>query len=233
VETKDLIETFYDVCHRQFAPFMLPVVPDDPAEMLVGTPTSSNWIEWKLLFRSTGIDPAFATFEQEMGVVFPHMFKLWHSRYFTLDGGIGGVGENAVISGIYLPAIPSNDPFGPLRFEMTEMDFPEKQRARGFVPFASAWDVGPLCFDTSADVKDADWPIYIWDHEDEDDIHIVFSSFRKLLECCIYNCGRMPPGYTRLPPGKEGMKSIDPTGYGLYADMMQRRFEAWEKRNQQ
>lgn len=195
--------------------------------MIVEVGKYGSFVQWELLHRSQAIDPQFHDFEREVGVTFPDSFKRWHSRYFTLDGGIGGHGA---ISGIDLPAIPSNDLFGPLREQMFEIYLPEPLRRRGFVPFASAWDTGPLCFDTTAQVPDADWPIYIWDHEDEQDVQLVFSSFRKLLECCVHNCGGIMPDYGPLPEDVDGLKSIDPNGIGLYYDMMEGRKEALLKK---
>lgn len=225
----EIIEAFYDECYRKSRPMYTVKTPNIPSDMIAGPGRyNDDWIEWKLLPRAAGIDPTFANFEREVGVTFPNSFKLWHSRYFTLDGDVGFV---------RLPEIPSNDPFGPLRFEMFEIYTPQELRDRGFVAFGGDgwWDAGSLCFNTSADVSDGEWPIYLWDHDSvgtEQELELMFTNFQKLLECCIHNCGGTLPEYGPLPEGVEGFKIIDPTGIGVYFKTMEERAAQW-KRNEE
>ena len=128
----DLIELIYRV--RYGNPDRLYQVRTNftPEDMIVKyDPKSAGRIQWRLIRRSDGIDPGFSDFEREIGCALPESFKLWHSRYYTLNGDIGFV---------RFRSIPSNDPFGPLRKEMTGkgLYLPDTIVERGFVGFASA-----------------------------------------------------------------------------------------------
>jgi hypothetical protein len=203
-----LIEEFYRACYPKDR--LKSVHPSPPKEMMVDENDQREWFEWKLVKRSEGIDPQFTAFENEIGCILPESFKQWHSRYYTLDGDLGF---------IRLPAIPSNDPFGPVRHEMFEMYLPERYREQGFLPFGSdgAWDAGPLCFHTGINDDAADWPIYLWDHDNaKQDPILCFSNFRKLLECSIHDWGGHLLDYGSLAIGSQGFTVIDPEGAGRF-----------------
>lgn len=208
----ELIDEFYRVRYKRQMPLYMVLTADTPTEMIIGrSPDTTDWIEWKLLERSNDIDPAFTVFEKEIGHKLPESFKRWHSRYYTLDGDI---------SIVRLPEIPSNNPFGDLRSQMFDQYLPEALSKRGFIPFASDGnDVGPLCFDSSMIIDDNEWPIYVWDHEGDDSdkyLKLIFSNFRKLLECCTHLYGGQLAGYGELAEGISGFSVIDPEGAGNY-----------------
>lgn len=209
----ELIEEFYRVRYRNHKLFQV-YTPDTPSEMIVGpSPDTKDWIEWRLLERSKHIDTDFDAFEEEIGIQLPSSFKRWHSRYYTLDGDV---------SLVRLPSIPLNVPFGPLRSAMSgAMYFPENFRKMGYLQFGDDGnDVGPICFHTGAPCENHDYPIYVWDHEGDDEdvsfLSLMFTSFRKLLECVVHHHGGTLPDYEELPEGYAGFKIIDPEGAGRY-----------------
>jgi hypothetical protein len=210
---EELVDEFYRVCYKY--PDRLTVVhtPQTPEDMIVdNSPHSSEWVRWKLLERSKVIVPEFVEFEKEIGCKLPESFKLWHSRNFTLSGDVGFV---------RLPAIPSNNPFQPLRDKLIGGWIPKEVEDQGFLPFGSDgwWDAGSLCFKTSANIENADYPIYLWDHGwvgTDREFRIVFSNFRKLLECCVHYAGGKLPDYDPRPKGTKGFATIDPEGAGKF-----------------
>jgi hypothetical protein len=208
----ELIEEFYRVCYGNRANLRTVETPTTPQEMLVDDDShASDWVRWKLIERSKVIVAEFAKFENEISYKLPESFKLWHSRYFTLDGDIGFV---------RLPAIPSNDPFKPLRKLMFEGWIPKQIADQGFLAFGSDGnDRGSLCFKTSAVVENADYPIYLWDHGwvgTNRELRLMFSSFRKLLECSVHHAGGKLIEHGTLPEGVKGFSFIDPEGAGTF-----------------
>jgi hypothetical protein len=208
----DLIDQFYNTVYKARTPLKTVYAVNTPHDMIVGNePDSEGWIEWRLIRRSETIDPALAEFEQEIGHPLPHLFKQWHSRYYTLDGDIGIA---------RLPEIPSNDSLRPLRTTYRCFFPDERLYNMGLIPFGNEamMDAGPLCFDTRVSISDANWPIIYWDHEwantNREIGPAIFSSFGKLLECAIHYWA---PG---IQDGKMRTKrirdffEIDPTGAG-------------------
>jgi hypothetical protein len=51
----------------------------------------------------------------------------------------------------------------------------------GRIPFAELSDWGLLCFDTTAPVKDHDYPVVLWDHEIFDDFEYKYANFEEML----------------------------------------------------
>jgi hypothetical protein len=205
----DLVERFYETVYAALAPLWTVLTPSTPSEMLIsGEPDAYGWVEWKLIRRSEGIDPALVEFEQELGHRLPQLFKLWHSRYYTLDGGI------AIVR---LPSIPSNDPLRSLR---KQGGFLPERLYEMLIPFGTEGmlDAGPLCFDIRNPVPDADWPIRYWDHEwngTEREIGpVIFSSFGKLLECAIHYWLPGALGWETQRSRISGFFDIDPDSAG-------------------
>lgn len=52
---------------------------------------------------------------------------------------------------------------------------------KGRIPFADWSDWGLLCFDTTAECKDFDYPIVLWDHEVYDQYQLMYDSFEAML----------------------------------------------------
>lgn len=207
MDENELIET---LCRLRYKPPTMWTVFGDwiPHEMLVtGQVDKEGWVEWKLLPRSVGVDPGFAKLEKEIGATFPRMFKLYYSRYYFLDGDL---------SMLRFPRSTPNKPFDELRDLILNSYFPERIKGIGLIPFASDGnDAGPLCFDTRQSRNDADYPIVLWDHDwvgTHNEISpTIFSSFTKLLECCVHLWSKDKTPYTQ---GIAGFVEIDPDGAG-------------------
>tara|TARA_R110001583_G_scaffold127391_2_gene278990 strand:- start:430 stop:669 length:240 start_codon:yes stop_codon:yes gene_type:complete len=52
---------------------------------------------------------------------------------------------------------------------------------KGRIPFANWSDWGLLCFDTTADCKNNNYPIVLWDHEVYDEFQIQYSDFENMI----------------------------------------------------
>lgn len=207
----ELIDRFYALNYAKGPLFTYVARGRAPADMVISGPTLSGRIEWKLVERCPGIDPAFESFEAEIGYRLPESFKLWNSRYYTLDG-------HAHI--LYLPTSPTNDPFGQLRDYFFNYR-PENLSQIGLIPFGEERiGIGPLCFDTRQ-TNSVDWPIRYFDHDSSSDDAIddaigpiIFSSFYKLLECCVHylsgpradhwSCLERIPDFFELDPAGAG-----------------------------
>jgi len=207
----EVIDELYRVRYLNCGPLHWVHTAETPKEMIVGTTSSADWIEWRLLERSNKVSADFVTFEAEIGYTLPHSFKLWHSRYYTLDGDM---------SIVRLPPIPLHSPFTPLRDEMFEQYLPETLRQKGYLPFGSDGnDTGPICFHTALGSEDSEYAIYVWEHEGDESeryMTLMFSNFRKLLECCVHLHGGRLTNYPTLPDQYEAFAVIDPDGAGKY-----------------
>jgi hypothetical protein len=204
IPISELIEEFYRACYGH-RPMKMVWTSDTPRDMMVhpDDEDENEWFEWKLVERSQGIAPGFEDIEKECGHALPESFKQWHSRYFMLDGDLGMV---------RLPEIPSNDPFGRLREIMFGYE-PASLIAQGLVPFAyDGNDGGALCFDTRKPAENNEWSILFHDHEwnEIERMEIVFTSFRKLLECCIHVWDGTLMDYPGIEPRYKGFAQIDP-----------------------
>ena len=207
----DLVDRFYKTVYANKIMLGTVFIEFTPLDMVVSQEYRiGGWVDWKLIRRSEGIDPALTDFELEIGYSLPHLFKLWHSRYYTLYGQIGIA---------RLPEIPSNNPLEPLRKTYYEL-LPEQLYQIGLIPFGDEgmMDAGPLCFDTRQPMPDADWPIVYWDHEwansDREISPAVFSSFGKLLECAIHYWSPGVLGWKAQQKRIRGFFHIDPHGAG-------------------
>ncbi len=203
-----LIEEFYRLNYAD-KPLVTSFYSHDiPADMVITGPNLHRRVEWRLVKRYDYIDPRFEDFEAEIGYRLPESFKLWQSRYYILDG------YAHILS---LPISPTNDPFWELRHRFFNFR-PEHVGQKGLIPFGEERiGIGPLCFDARHSVPEADWSILYFDHENPDPDEAIgdmlFSSFEKLLACCVH--------YLSLP-GDDWAKQeriadffeIDPTGAG-------------------
>lgn len=181
-----------------------------PADMVVSGPYPNRMVEWKLVERCRGIDPGFDSFEAEIGYKLPESFKLWSSRYYTLDC------HTDILS---LPASPTDDPFGELRDWFFRAYRPEHLGQIGLIPFGDeAAGAGPLCFDARSSASgSSDWPILYVDHDsppDEAIGPIIFSSFHKLLECCVHYLSGPGTDYWSRRERIPDFLELDPTGAG-------------------
>lgn len=180
-----------------------------PADMVISGPDPrTRMVEWKLVERCRGIDPGFVSFEAEIGYKLPESFKLWSSRYYTLDC------HTHLMS---LAASPTNDPFGELRDWFFKAYRPEQLGQIGLIPFGDEGiGIGPLCFDTRHS-SSTDWPIRYVDHDSspEDAIGpIIFSTFHKLLECYVHSLSGNGTDYWSCIERIPDFFVLDPTGAG-------------------
>ncbi|GAB5493721.1 MAG: hypothetical protein Phog2KO_39360 [Phototrophicaceae bacterium] len=180
----ELIEAFYKLNYSEDKnPYILNArIYSQIPEVMITSREEENYgrVRWKLTKHRDDINPDFEVLEEKIGVVLPYSFKLWHSRYFTLNG---------FSHLIYLPISPSNDPLYGLRQQIFNSWHPQEIRDSGLIMFGSERNgIGPICFDVRKPVQDNDYPIVIWDHEYPSDrvSSPIFSSFSKLLECCVY-----------------------------------------------
>ena len=58
---------------------------------------------------------------------------------------------------------------------------PEYLTERGRIPFADWSDWGLLCFDTTAECEDHDYPVGLWDHEREAEFERKYVNFEQML----------------------------------------------------
>lgn len=207
-----LIESFYKLNYSEKKnPFILNAriyngIPED----MITSRKEENYgrVRWKLKKHRDDINPEFNTLEKEVGFGFPKSFKLWYSRYFTLNGSTHIC---------HLPIAPSNDPMYGLRQEIFNSWLPEEIRKSGLVMFGTERNsIGPLCFDVRASVEEDDYPIVIWDHEyPENRISPpIFSSFTKLLECYVYYLSGDSTELTNQDKRTMQFAEIDPLGAG-------------------
>lgn len=172
----DYIDRFYAAYEAAFGPLMTVHLDSHPEEMLVGPPNPEGWVQWRLI-RRPGRKLDFTDIERGCGHPLPSSFKEWMSRFDSLDLDCGVV---------RMTPAPANDPLGPLAKEVRNGS-PGLGNDLGLIAFGSEafGDIGAVCFDTQADINDADWPVVIHDHEwpRERKITPMFSSFRALLEC--------------------------------------------------
>ena len=76
-------------------------------------------------------------------------------------------------------------PVNTWRAKLTEMIFEgyptEYLIEKGYIPFADWSDWGLLCFDTNRNQSDNNYPIVLWDHEIEDEVHDEYKDFYDLI----------------------------------------------------
>ena len=177
---EQLIEDFYRLNYSEKnTPFIFNAKTwaGNPSDMIVSEEPEYRRVEWKLKYHRPDINPQFEELEKHIGHNLPYSFKLWQSRYFTLNG---------FAHLLYLPISPSNYPLYGLKSEIVSWS----KDTPGLIPFGGERNGdGPICFDVREAVENDDYPIVYWDHDTRDEWRIsppIFSSFSKLLECCVY-----------------------------------------------
>lgn len=146
---------------------------DVEAEMLDSS--ADNNKEWKnwLPIKSTVTDSELSELEKEIGHRLPDSYKrfLKIKHFYELY-----IAECSFCS----------HPINTWRAKLMEMIFDgypsEDLIETGRIPFASWSDWGLLCFDTTAECENNDYPIVLWDHEVYDQFEFQYSNFENMLE---------------------------------------------------
>ena len=130
--------------------------------------------EWKTWFPipSKVTDEELAEFENQLGKPLPDSYKrfLKHKHFYDLS-----------ISECTFFRHPVNTWKTILTNEIFDGYPTEYLIDKGRIPFASWSDWGLLCFDTSANYGNNDYPIVLWDHEVEDEIQKKYRNFENML----------------------------------------------------
>lgn len=133
----------------------------DPAE---------EWRTW-LPVAGTATDPELAELEAAIGHVLPEDYKrfLKHKHFYELYIDQASFGRH---------------PIHTWRAAITDRVFDswpaEYLIGRGYIPFADWSDWGALCFDTTKNIA-PNYPVVLWDHEDEDNFQWMAADFKSLL----------------------------------------------------
>ncbi|WPP49649.1 SMI1/KNR4 family protein [Catalinimonas niigatensis] len=76
-------------------------------------------------------------------------------------------------------------PVNTWRYSLSEMVFDGYPREllidKGRIPFANWSDWGLLCFDTTKEFENQDYPIVLWDHEISDEFEPRYSDFESMI----------------------------------------------------
>ncbi len=135
---------------------------------------NDNSQEWKSWYPipSTVTDSELADLEKELGYKLPLSYKkfLKIKHFYEL----------------YLSECSfCSHPVRTWRAKIMEMVFDgypsEDIIETGRIPFASWSDWGLLCFDTTSECQNNDYPIVRWDHEIYDQFEFMYSNFEEML----------------------------------------------------
>ena len=137
-------------------------------------PNQAREEEWRIWnpIRSTVTDQEIEAFQSRIGHKLPESYKrfLKHKHFYELY-----IGELSFCT----------HPPGIWRTSLSEMIFEGYPREylfdKGRIPFADWSDWGHLCFDTSAECKDNDYPIVLWDHDQSDEFEYKYQNFESML----------------------------------------------------
>jgi len=130
-----------------------------------------EWRNWNVI-PSKVTDSEIQEFEESIGFKLPASFKLYlkHKHFYDLQ-----IAECNLCS----------HPVNIWRSELSEMIFNGYPREylidKGRIPFANWSDWGYLCFDTTANCDDFDYPIVLWDHERADNFEKKYQNFSSML----------------------------------------------------
>ncbi|WP_282031856.1 SMI1/KNR4 family protein [Winogradskyella eximia] len=132
---------------------------------------NQEWNKW-LPIKSTVTDLELNELEQEIGHGLPLSYRafLKYKHFYELY-----ISECSFCS----------NPIKTWRAEIMKMIFngypSEDLIEKGRIPFANWSDWGLLCFDTTADCKNNNYPIVLWDHEVYDEFQIQYSDFENMI----------------------------------------------------
>ena len=132
---------------------------------------NKEWKKWHPI-PSTVKDSELAEFEKEIGHILPESYKrfLKTKHFYELF-----ISECTFCS----------HPINIWRSKLMEMIFDgypsEDLIETGRIPFANWSDWGLLCFDTTVEYENNNYPIVLWDHEMFDQFEFKYSNFDCML----------------------------------------------------
>ena len=128
-----------------------------------------NWLP----IASTVTDEQLVAFEATIGYSLPPAYKafLHYKHFYDLY-----IGEAEFFTH------PVDDWLAQLQYQVLEM-WPAENLAAGLVPFASWGGAGDmLCFDTSRNQDTAEYPVMLWNHQDNNQTEDFSPNFTTLLQ---------------------------------------------------
>lgn len=140
-------------------------------EMFEKGPDAEGWTTWKPI-ASTVMDAELAELEKTIGYPLPESYKnfLKHKHFYELYIDQASFNKHTIRT---------------WRQEITDRIFDswptEYMIDKGYIHFADWSDWGALCFDTTKNSPSANYPVVLWDHEDEDNFHWMANDFESLL----------------------------------------------------
>ncbi len=132
---------------------------------------NEEWRIWNPI-QSKVTDEEIEEFESRLGHKLPESYKkfLKYKHFYELQIGECSFCEH---------------PAGIWRASLSEMIFDGYPREflidAGRIPFANWSDWGLLCFDTTAENQNNDYPIVLWDHEIFDEFEPKYSNFDNMI----------------------------------------------------
>lgn len=137
-------------------------------------PNQDNNKEWKkwLPIPSTVTETDLVEYENKIGYKLPDSYKrfLKHNHFYEL-----WIAECSFFS----------HPIHSWKSELYKMifkGFPKEFLIdKGRIPFADWSDWGMLCFDTTAECENHDYPIFLWDHEISDEFEPKYQNFESMI----------------------------------------------------
>jgi hypothetical protein len=205
MSTQELTKQFFEAYLAAF-PNRTVFTNDTPEEMMGGSVDEEGWFDWKIL-KGTLQETDYRKLELKYKIELPKSFIAWHKEYFFLNG------DTSILR------LPASNPKLPLKDVESNLNWfiPEQLISKKLYPFADEGnDAGQLVFDGRNAVPDNEFPIRVYFQEFGGDMEglseIIFSSFRKLLECLThYLTERKTRKDFEIIPD---FFKIDPTGAG-------------------
>ncbi len=166
---KNIIDTYL----KKWVDLELNSMPGD-VEPEMADPDQDKEDEWRTWIPVTGKvkDSEIEEIEIRTGHPFPDDYKtfLKHRHFYELQ-----------IAEVSFCEHPVNT----WRASLSEMIFNGYPRelliGKGYIPFAGWSDWGLLCFDTSRNQADRNYPVVLWDHEREDEFRDQYRDFYDLM----------------------------------------------------
>ena len=129
--------------------------------------------EWRIWYPipSKVTDEELNDFEENIGYKFPESYRkfLKYKHFYELNISEYSFCKHPVnVWKVYLNDMIYENP-------------PEFLIEEGRIPFADWSDWGLLCFDTTVECENNNYPIVLWDHEREDEFEFKYSDFEGVL----------------------------------------------------
>jgi hypothetical protein len=143
-------------------------------ELEMSDPNQDKNEEWRIWFpiSSRVIESEFPELENKIGYKLPDSYKrfLRHKHFYELN-----IDECSFCS----------HPGNSWQSQLTDFIFDgyptEYHIDKGRVPFANWSDWGLLCFDTTVESPNHEYPIVLWDHDRFDDFEYKYPNFETMI----------------------------------------------------